>query len=133
MWREIQYEIWFSSFDNVGEIIDHPINNSLSLSGNSIIVYWFNQNKACDTCIEEDMDILKELMDTIGQNKFLVLSDFIDNREIELFENKYSLNDVCYKVKEGELIRKLDKTPFVRLLFIVNKSNQILFPVQRMI
>ena len=76
------------------------------------------------------MDIVVELIDSIGQNNFIILSDFLNNKDRELFEYKYRFNEMCYKVKEGELIKKLDKTPFVRLLFIVNKSNQVLFPVQ---
>jgi len=130
MWREIQYEIWFSSFDKVGEIVNHKKNHSLNLPDRTRIVYWFSQKRACNACIEEDMDIVVELIDSIGQNNFIILSDFLNNKDRELFEYKYRFNEMCYKVKEGELIKKLDKTPFVRLLFIVNKSNQVLFPVQ---
>ncbi|MEA1877617.1 MAG: hypothetical protein U9N86_12200 [Bacteroidota bacterium] len=130
IWRDLEFDIWLSSFNRFGQIEYHHKNNSQKIAGGLTIVYWFNQKRSCSVCIEEDMDILKELIDSIGENSFLVISNFRNNKEIELFERKYSLSDVCYNVKEGELIRKLNQTPFVRLLFIINEKKQILYPIQ---
>jgi hypothetical protein len=130
-WTRVQNILWLSYFKDFGSIL---LSDTSCYAPNQNIpknklVYWFSNRKACHSCIDPIMDLLKSIADSIGYNSILVISDFKDEREMNIFESKYQLLNVCARFEPGRMAAMLENASYQNhLFFILNENDQILFP-----
>ena len=130
-WTKVQNILWLSYLKDFGSLLSR---NSSDFADNQInsnrkLVYWFSNSQACSTCVDTNIDLLKSIADSVGFNHILVISDFKDEREINLFESKYQLSKLSARFELGKAATSLTSRAYLNhLFFILNENDQILFP-----
>ncbi len=74
-WNLTQHELWFSNFRDFGSIYPQAseLSSQLDYLLSDKLIYWFSNENACRDCVNNDINLLKSIADSIGFNQsFLV-------------------------------------------------------------
>lgn len=71
----------------------------LSLLDTPKLIYRFLEN-SCESCIDDDISLIKELGESIGYQKIIIATDFENTRLLKEFINRKGIISSCYILKE---------------------------------
>lgn len=97
-----------------------------SIMNNTKLVYRFYQG-TCVQCVEDELDIAKQLADSIGANNILIISDFDKISSLKAITNRKQITSPCfiYKGKFELPIEKDDNE--IASFFLLDKDLRTRF------
>ena len=91
------------------------------------LVFYFDEY-ACGTCVDNYLDVLNELSDSINPEKIIILSNYKEKRLLRIKKNKFKLIQECY-IPSGYFDIPMNDTiepaPF---MFLLDQNLQVSLP-----